>query len=364
MSTTRDAAVNTVLGPVPASELGTTLIHEHLLVNMLPVRQDPIATSLVALANEPVTLEALHRVRRGPVINRDNLLSADIDVAISEAREFTALGGKTIVDVTLADIGRDPSALQRIARATGMHVIIGCGHYVRAAQPPSLASEPVDAIADRFVIELTEGIAGTRIKPGILGELGTSDPLDPEEKKVLRAGAHAHARTGVTITIHLHPGSQNAHEILDVLEEAGADLKRVIMGHIDLTLGIPNQSFDEALDYLRGVAARGCYLGFDTFGKETHITGWVGGAAFWCPSDRDRIRAIARLINDGLRSRLLISQDTSLKYTLTRWGGWGFGHILRSIVPHVGAFGITPEDVQALLVANPAEALAPVGTPA
>ena len=353
-------AINTVLGPVSPSELGVTLVHEHLLINLTAQQGAlPRETQLRALADAKVELSNLYLVRRAPMLNRDNALVTDIAVAVDEARQFADLGGETIVDVTLPDIGRDAGALQAIARRTGLNVIAACGHYTHLVHPTNLEDEAAEAIAERFVDEIVNGIGNTKVKPGLIGEIGTSDPIHPREAKVLRAAARAHRQTGLPISIHMHPASRLGHEVLDILESEGVNPNRVVLGHVDLALGHADLVFESALNYLRDLAKRGCYVGCDTFGKETAILNWLGGAAFWCPSDRDRMRAIAQLVEEGFGGQILISHDTSLKYTLTRYGGWGFAHILRTIAPNFESFGLDDQTFQLLLVDNPATMLTP-----
>src|SRR5262245_29724137 len=183
---TPDAAptINSVLGPIPATELGVTLVHEHLLVNLSAQQAAvPRETQLRALADAEVKLSNLYLVRRAPMLVRDNVLVLDIDVAVAEAQQFRDLGGVTVVDVTISDIGRDPAALQVIARRTGLNVITACGHYTHLTHPPEIEETTVESLAERYIDEITNGIGRTRIKPGVIGEIGTSDPIHPREEK-------------------------------------------------------------------------------------------------------------------------------------------------------------------------------------
>lgn len=353
--------VMTVLGPIPASELGTTITHEHLLIDMTCYWQRPAEASLRAFVDAPVEIQILGMIKRNPLLNRDNCLLTDLDLGIEEITEFRKLGGDTIVDVTLPDIGRDPVALQIASRLSGLHIVAGCGHYVHLAHPPSLADEPVESIAERLVEEITEGIGTTGVRPGVIGEIGTSEPVRPTEEKVLRAAARAQQATGVAITLHLHPPSRTGHEVFDVLEREGADLTRVVAGHLDISIGHLDLSLDEAVAYHRSLADRGCWIEYDTCGNDAYFAGSRYGAPFWCPSDRERAAAIAKLFAAGYGDRILLSQDVCHKYHLVRYGGFGYGHILRNFVHNLRDAGLGNQEIRRLLVENPRRMLALAG---
>jgi phosphotriesterase-related protein len=260
------------------------------------------------------------------------------------------------VDVTLSDIGRDPVALQVVSRATGIHIVAGCGHYIKEAHPPSLAIESVEAVADRLVAEIVEGIDLTGVKAGIIGEIGVSDPVHKDEEKVLRAAAIAQRSTGVPISLHVLTG--NGHHVLDILEDAGAALARVIVGHQDLLLGYPGAREEEVAHYHLSLAERGVYIQFDCFGKDHYFPRLKGySEAFWAPSDRERCRALKRLLDAGLGDKLLLSHDICHKIELVAYGGFGYGHLLRTVPQNCADAGIPPEDLLRLITDNPAQVL-------
>ena len=339
----------TVLGVVQPEELGPTMTHEHLLIDFMCMFTPPIEASERFKAFEPVTLKNLGWVRYNPFSNKDNLEVLDEDTAISEALLYKKAGGRTIVDATTIGIGRDPLALARIARATGLNIVMGAGYYVDAVHPEEM-DELTDAdIANQMVEEITVGVGDTGVKAGIIGELGCSWPLTENERKVLRAGAQAQRRTGVSILIHPGRNNQAPFEILDVLAEAGADLGRVIMGHLDRTI------FD--VGELRELAQRGCYLEYDLFGWEiSHYP----LSKMDMPSDARRIRLIKTLVDEGHASQIVVGQDVFAKHRLVRYGGHGYAHILQNIVPRMREKGIGEEDIQSILVANPARVLTAV----
>ena len=125
-------------------------------------------------------------------------------------RDYRAAGGRTIVDLTIPDIGRSAELIRQVSSQTGVHLVAGCGHYVDAAHPPDLKEMTVEAIAQVLEAELTEGIGDTGIRPGVIGEVGTGNPITNGERKVLRAAALAHGRTGAPLSIHLFPARRDS----------------------------------------------------------------------------------------------------------------------------------------------------------
>ena len=339
--------VHTVLGPVRPEELGRTTTHEHLFIDFLCMFKAPSEASEQYRAFQPVALENLGWVRYDPFRNRDNLQLLDEGTAISEAMLFKRAGGGTIVDATTIGIGRDPKALARIARATGLNIVMGAGYYVDAVHPEGMDETSAADIAGEIVADITTGVGDTGVRAGIIGELGCSWPLTENERKVLQAGAGAQQETGAPVLIH--PGRNEAapFEILEVLAEAGADLSRVIMGHLDRTF------HDEGK--LIELARMGCYLEYDLFGWETSFYPLSESDM---PNDVQRIGFIKTLIGAGYGSRIVIAQDVFGKHQLAKYGGHGYAHILENIVPRMREKGISQEDIGSILVANPARILA------
>src|SRR5213079_2240859 len=154
-----------------------------------------------------------------------------------------------------------------------------------------------------LVREIEHGLAGTDVRPGIIGEIGTSSPIHPDEEKSLRVAAAAQRRTGLSINVHVAIAFREALRALDVLEAAGADLSRVVISHLD-------QQID--LDYHRAVLQRGAYVEYDCFGSEVYFD--HDGRAE--PSDRERLKALLELLDAGWTGRLLISHDVCTKMQL------------------------------------------------
>jgi len=331
----------TVLGPVDPQELGITLPHEHLFIDGSCWWYDPREATKKALAHAPLNMANLGEVRRNPLINLDNLVQLDIEVALEEATAFKRAGGKTIVDVTNMGIGRDPVALKAVALQTGMNIIMGCGYYTQASHPPEVAEKSVQQIADLVADEIANGVGRTGVKPGLIGEIGTSSPLTPDEEKVLRAAAIASLRTGAPLSVHPHPQRKEGLRILDIVEEEGLNPERVIICHMNCTV-------DDA-DYHKAIAARGAYTEYDMFGIELYQDTYHSYMA----SDMASIAAVKEMMDAGYLGHLLISHDACFKVCLQRYGGWGISHILNHLQPYMRAAGVTDEHLNTIMVENP-----------
>jgi phosphotriesterase-related protein len=357
---TNAGQIVTVLGAMAPEDAGICSPHEHVLVDVrdaywrLP--EDP---ALREFAYEPIEITNLYLLRRHFVQHRENLVLDDLDLAIEELAKFRELGGRTLVDVTPGDIGRNPSALALASERSGVNIVAGCGYYVHLAHPDGFGEIPVEAIAEEMIADLQEGIGDSTIRAGIIGEIGTSHPLHPDEEKVLRAAARAQRTTGAALTVHLHPPSRAGLNVIDVLDDAGADLTRVVLGHVDIALGHLDTTMNDVLDYHAAMAARGCYIEFDTCGfPDAYMPKSDFYNAFWFPSDRERAEAIARLFDRGFGERVLVAQDVCHKHHLTRYGGYGYGHILREFVANLADYGLGKTEVDQLLIRNPATMLA------
>jgi len=351
------ARIETVRGPIPPEDAGITLPHEHLLVNITNWLMSPSEASKIppAFLEAPVSIEILGELRRNPLCNKDNLVLSDERLAVEEVMKFKQWGGMTIVDVTVLGIGRDPLALKRISEETGLNIITTTGWYTETSHPPIVKKKSVEELKEIMVKEFAEGIGETGIKPGMIGEIGCSYPYHSEEEKVLRAASRAQAETGAGMNIH--PGqwdldnkaiAKDAMTQLDIVEREGGDLNKVYLDHGDFTC------FD--LDYHRKLLDRGIYLSYDNWGfGEFWVDSYWPGAG--TPSDRERIRAVLELCQEGYDKQLLFSQDRCLKMLLVKYGGYGYAHILKNIVPELKFKGVSDKQLRNILVENPKNVL-------
>jgi len=338
--------VQTVLGMLSPEKLGITLTHEHFMVDIRGLMyQGPKLASEVALAEQPITLENSNWVRQHQLDSLDNLVLDDEELAIKEVMLFKLEGGSSIVDCSNRDLKRDPRALARISRATGLNIIMGSGYYVWTAHGPDMNSKTEDEILQEFVQDITEGVCDTGIRSGLIGELGTSSPLHPNELKVLHAGARAQQVTGAPISIHAPRHEADPLKVVRILCEAGADPHHIIMSDMDRIL---------RTHQLRCELARtGCYLSYDHFGQ----LDYYHHPEIDMPNDRFRVIEIIQLIEEGFLEQILLAQDICLKMMLCHYGGYGYAHILKSIVPTLRLKGVTEEQIHTLLVENPKRVL-------
>jgi phosphotriesterase-related protein len=337
----------TVLGPVDPKSLGATTTHEHLFIDFRLMFNPTADATVQHRARQPLSLENLGWVRYNQYNSLDNLTLLDEEVAIREAQLFKRAGGGTIVDTTTIGIGRDPEALARVARDVGINIVMGAGYYVDAAHPADVATRREEELARRIVADIQVGVDDTGVRAGIIGEIGCTWPLTESERKVLRASAYAQRETGAAILIH--PGRDEAApaEIIEVLAEAGADIGRVVMGHLDRTIA--------SLDTLRALAATGCYLEWDLFGNESS---YYPLSDIDMPSDAQRMDVIQRMVDEeACGQRIVIGHDICTKHRLVKYGGHGYGHILENIVPRMRQRGFTEDQIQAIVVDNPARIL-------
>ena len=335
--------VQTVLGVIDAEDLGVTLPHEHLLGDVSLWFTEPKEAGLRKLAYEPVSIANRDWIVHNTLSNLDQLRFWDEDVAIEEVLPFKKEGGRTIVELSNVSIGRDPLGLARISRATGLNIVMGSGYYVGEAQGPDYDRKTEEEIAREIIADIQVGVGDTGVCAGIIGEIGCSYPLHDREKKCLRAVVQAQRQTGAAINIHPGWSVNSPIEIIRMLDEAGANISRVVMSHLDLIV--------HPFGILCELAETGCYLEYDFFGGYLfNPPSWRSGPR---PCDRERIEQIFELIHQGYLKQILISHDLGTKARLVRYGGGGYAHILRNIVPQMLIHGITREEIHTIMVENP-----------
>ena len=336
----------TVIGAVDPRTLGPTMTHEHLLIDFSTMFVEPPEASQKFLAHQKLSMENLGWIRYNWTSNLDNLLLIEEKTALNEAMYYKREGGGTLVDATTIGIGRDPLALSRLARATNLNIIMGAGWYIDKVHPEDMGSRTENDLAKQIIKELTEGINETNVKAGIIGEIGCSWPLTDNERKVLRAAATAQSETGAPILIHPGRDESAPNEILEVLAEAGANLERVIMGHLDRTVFSDDTTIE--------IAKSGCYMEYDLFGNESSHYPLPGS---YMPNDEQRLEKIQLLMNEGFGEKVLVAQDICTKHRLVKYGGHGYHHILQNIIPRMKQKGFSKEEIDNIVTNNPSKIL-------
>lgn len=337
--------VMTVLGPVGSEALGPTLIHEHVLFDLTVYHRMLVARGEAALLDEPLDMRHLHLVRHNVPSLRDNTLQRDVGVAAHELEQYKRLGGGTVVEVSSIGLAPDPTGLAELARRTGLNIVAGTGYYIGASHPPDLAEKSAEQVAEEMLRDFADGFPGTDVRAGVIGEIGTTEPLTPTERVVLEASGRVQAQTGAALVVHpdsKHRSYEPIARTLDMLAAAGAALDRVIVSHCD-------ERLHESYESYAKLAALGCTLAFDTFGKQHYYP--ARGRQY--PNDEKRVQTIARLVADGLAGSIALAHDACYKTDLTTWGGDGYGHIPRNIVPRLKNAGVSEEAIQQMTVENP-----------
>ncbi|KXB05980.1 hypothetical protein AKJ52_02725 [candidate division MSBL1 archaeon SCGC-AAA382C18] len=347
--------VLTVEGLVEPEELGITLPHEHLFVRNIESHEkffEEISSVVERnFAERKMCSEIRARVHKNFPGIKDNLVIDNKETVIDEVKEFYKAGGDTILDATTIGLGRDPIAVREVSRSTNLNIIMGTGFYTEKNHPPFVANNTEKEIEEKIVEEITQGIDNTDIHAGCIGEIGLSNPIGKEEKKVLRATSTAAQKTGAPIHIHssdYEDPSDIALEGLDILEEMGVDLNRVIVDHMDHLLAYENN-----INYQKLVAERGAYVEFDIFG----VDWYEASLEYECPTDQQRIEAAIELIEKGFENKILFSHDICTKGQLKKYGGLGFDHLLLNIIPRLKRVGINEKTINKIFIENPKRVL-------
>jgi phosphotriesterase-related protein len=348
-----EGSIMTVLGPVSPSDVGPTLMHEHIFIDfqrpahLKDVRQgqhrDITAATDIGLYLQPVTLKTLSAIRNGVAPNRDNLYLTDVDDAVDEVSQFKRWGGDTIVDVTSIGLGRDPKGLMQVAHATGLHIVMGAGYYQKQFHPLDMDQRTVEQLTQVIIRDVVQGVDDTAIRAGIIGEVGVEgNPLTTNEMKSIRAAARASRATGAAISFHLGGYMEEKFQVMDAVAAEGADVRRVIMGH--------SNSIANDMPFMKRLLARGVYIQFDTLGRMGSRLGTV--------DDGKVAGAVADLAKAGFADRILLSQDVCHKIELKKYGGTGYSYVLEFVLPQLRRLGVTESDIHKIMVENPRRVLA------
>jgi phosphotriesterase-related protein len=337
----RSGKVMTVTGPVPVDQLGMTLMHEHILNDCRCWWHAPKTKERQYLAESFVCIEILGELRQDPFVNKHNITLDDEPLAIAELKAFAAEGGRTVVEPTCQGIGRDPRALRRISEATGLNIVMGAGYYLGSSHPEKVAAMTAEQIADEIVREATQGVDGSDVKIGLIGEIGVSSDFTAGEEKSLRGAAQAQVRTGLPLMVHLPGWFRLGHRVLDVVAEEGGDLRHTVLCHM-------NPSHDDQ-PYQQELAARGAFIEYDMIGMDF----FYADQQVQCPSDEEAARAIVKLVEAGYTDRILLSHDVFLKMMLTRYGGNGYAYIPRHFLPRLRRHGLNEAILNQMMQDNP-----------
>lgn len=329
------SVVRTVLGDVDPKDVGQVLFHEHVLFDIVPPGS---AGDREAEINFQNCWQIDYRSNENPA----NSHQIDPDIAAQELHHLAEDGGSLIVDQSVGGLARDPEGLAQAARASGIHVVAAAGSYTSAYLSPSDMAMDIDALTHRYTVEVIDGLDGTSIRAGLIGEMGCSWPIHPFERRALKAAARAACATGAALSVHPGRAPEACSEILDITEAEGLDPSRTVLCHMDRT--------HPEGDGIAKLLKRGANVEWDFFGIEQSYY-WMGEVTL--PTDRDRVRLIRNFADAGHGDQILVSQDICTKTRLRRWGGHGYGHILRNVAPLMRQLGLEASLIDQLLRATP-----------
>jgi len=274
-----------------------------------------------------------------PVTGDSDHLLNDKTLAIREIQYFEQAGGSVIVDVTPIDLGRMPDHLLSISRELSVRIVMGTGWYREAFYPPHINTSTTKDLAENMIKELTAGVeleSGEHVFAGVIGEIGVdTNFVSALEERVLRASAIASVETGAPVTTHASMWPIGSKQI-DLLIEGGVSAEKIIIGHADTYLDI---------DYHRAILDAGCYLQFDTIGRN-HMN-----------ADEDRVSALVGLIDLGYTDRILLSTDRCFRSDIKTFGGKGYDYLVTEFRSTLSRNGISDESFRTLTQTNPLSAL-------
>ena len=301
----------TVNGPISPAQLGFTLVHEHLFLDLMRDNW-----------------------------SGNNFLN-DPELTYQELMRYKNAGGVTLVDQTSGGLTENdqmvlpikhPLAVRQVAERTGLNIVLGCGWYRETYYEKYLWRAKTDQIAEEIERDLTSGLAGTDVRAGIIGEIGAHFTwLSPVEERVLRAAGRAQKRTGVALTTHATRGPVGLDQ-LDILQEEGVDLRRVAVGH---SFSYPH------LEYQVEIARRGAYISFDNM-QPTN------------PHDHQKLIGLVKeVLKAGLVKHLLFSHDVCYKSMYATYGGAGYDYCSTRLLGDLSGIGVTEEQFQQIMIENP-----------
>ena len=337
------AIIRTVLKDYAPEELAgaATLFHEHLSL------ADDFMTRWIAYAAKTRAANAGGGANAGAAagatqgtggrgIERAGGAAAgpffmqDIDLMSDEMRIAKTDGIGCIVDGGHPDMGRNVNFLRQVSMRSGMPIVSAGGFYTQPFYPPEIATMSEEQIVQALIQQVENDPIGA------FGEIGSWDDMTKDERKVFRAVGKAHLATNLPIFTHTGIPGKAAIEQLYLLEDAGVNPSRVVIGHL-------GNLVDLNVQVHKAICRRGAFVGFDR----------QGGAA-----DAQVVPMVMALLEAGFADNLMFSADTSSASALKRNNGMGYAKTLTVFVPKVKAAGASDEVLRRIMQDNPRRFLA------
>lgn len=338
----RAGEVQTVTGSVCPEALGLVLPHEHILCDVTPPELRAAAAAPVEIAPE-----IAHEARYYWTRHYGNHILVDLPLAANEVARFAKAGGGAIVELTIRGIAPDPHGLKSVSETTGIRIIAGTGYYIDALAGHLVADRSEDELAREMIRDIREGIDGSDVRAGIIGEIGVSDPWTAREQRVMRAAVAAQRETGLAINVHPGRDPQSPLTIVRFIRAIGGDVSRVVLSHMDRTLF--------AYDDIVRLMDEGCVAEWDFFGIESS---YYPFSDIDLPNDGQRLNLIKTLVDCGYGDRILISQDICTKSRLVHYGGHGYAHLPVAVIAMMRRKGFSENDIGRITRETPHRLLA------
>ena len=332
----RGAVIRTILKDYAPEELGggATLFHEHMSFppDFLPRWTKYAAETRAASGLPPVPAPAGRGAAPAPApAESGTYFMQDLELMSEEMAAAKRDGIACIVDGGHPDMGRDMNFLRQVSMKSGLPIVAGAGFYTQPFYPTNISTMSEEQIVRALVAQVEADPIGA------FGEIGSWDDITRDERKVFRAIGKAHLLTNVPIFTHTGIPGKSALEQLDILEDAGVDPKRVVIGHL-------GNLVDPNVQVHRAVCKRGAFVGFDRQGG---------------PGDAQQVPMVMALIEAGFADNLLFSSDFSSPAQLKKNNKeMGYAKTLTVFVPKLKAAGANDEVLRQIMVDNPRRFLA------
>ncbi|NAX18644.1 MULTISPECIES: phosphotriesterase-related protein [unclassified Vibrio] len=255
------------------------------------------------------------------------------ELLCDEMKELQIRGVRNIIEVTNAFMGRNPHFIENLIDDTGMNVLLATGFYIEGFFPDFLYTMDTQQMAKQMIKEIEVGIEDSSLKASVIGEIGSSENgFSDTEQKVFRAAAIAHLETGRPISTHQSMSTMGKVQI-DLLKSCGVEMENLTVGHCDLR---------DNLDDIQWMLDQGCYIQFDTIGKNSYYP------------DTRRAQSLKTLCERGYVGQIMLSMDITRRSHLKANGGLGFSYLIDEFVPLLKQHGISDLQISTMLQTNPA----------
>jgi len=336
----KGAVIRTVLKDYAPDELAgaATLFHEHMSFaqDFMPRWRQYAAETAAANRGAPTGGGAGRGAAAAPpaapaaAAAPAPYFMSDVDYMAEEMATAKREGIGCIVDGGHGDMGRDFNFLKQISQKSGMPIVAGGGFYTQPFYPKEISTMSEEQIAQALVKQAeTEPI-------GVFGEIGSWDDITKDERKVFRAIGKAHLATNLPIFTHTGIPGKSALEQLDLLEDAGVNPNRVVIGHL-------GNLVDKQVQVQKAICRRGAFIGFDRQGG---------------PGDDQQVPLVMALLEAGFADNLMFSSDLSSAAQTKKGGGGGYAKTLTIFVPKLKQAGASDEVLRGIMQDNPRRFLA------